>query len=703
MRKLAGHSALHTGSPISSNRHERRNLMRSHLVGRLAATAALLMGTATAVGAGAALATASPAGAQTGAYGGSASGNLVAASAITIPGTLNVANVAVGPSTAQVSSSAALTAAPGENSYARAANLDAQLISGTIPLNNLLVEAKQSAPPDNPTGVTKTLLSVPADPLVHADVATAFANARWLGADQCLPVGSDIAHSTSSLANASVLTNTTVLGSAAVSLNNSSGGPVTSDSTVGLIAVPGQNGEGVRSTQNDQLTGIVLFKGSPQELTVNVLAPPHIAATATGQPGGASVDYTEPILQILQGGKVIGTLDAKTANTSLTVPGIATLSLGKLTQTLAPDGTSATGSASLLTVAVGIAPLPLNVATIAIAPSSVTATVPAGGVICTNPLGESHKDATASVVAPGQTFNYTVTVPNRGSCTLDPVSVTDTVTAPAGTTIVGSVPPATTTNGLTLTYSDIGPLAPNQTVNIQITVMAPTNMANGAQFSNAGTVTGVCQGSPAGTPPFTQQISYTGPQGFTPASSGCHLDDSNKATDHLQVTPGESFDYYIHVFNDGTSDCHSVVVTDPLGGGVTFVSATNGGALSGNTVTWNIPTVASGASVTLAVTVTANASDAVGTTLPDTATINSPDEGHPVNVATGGPTVSTISVLAPPNPATPASGNTNSGASNGPTQTLPTTGGHPLAPYGLGLLVAGFAAWGWRRRSLMQR
>ncbi|MHB8464852.1 MAG: hypothetical protein ACYDH6_06715 [Acidimicrobiales bacterium] len=664
--------------------------MRSHPAGRISVTAALLVASAASLVLTSATAQAAaqaipipPVTVGSGGYGGYATGNIVGVTGVTIPKTLQVANIAVAPVTTAVSSTAGIGPAAGKNSYARAANLDADLLSGAIPIDNLIVEAKQSAPADNPTGVTKNLLSVPADPLLNATVADASANARWLGA-QCVPVGTDIAKASSDVATANVLPGSPIT----VSVVNAAGGPVTSDSRIGLVNVTGSANKGLASTQIDQITGVVLFKGTSNELTVNVLAPPQIIATATGLPGGAKVTYTEPILQILQGKTVLGTLDAKSANTSITIPGLATLSLGQLTSKVAADGTSATGSASLLTVQIGIAPLPLNVATVLIAPAAVSAIVPAGGVVCppnTNPLDESHKDASSADVAPGQQFTYTVTVPNRGTCQLTNVKVVDTITGPAGTTVVSSTPAASSTNGLTLTYNDIGPLAPNETKNIQIVVQAPANFTGIAQFHNHADISALCAGTT-----FTKGVDINAPIGFVPANVGCHLDDSNKAADHIKVFDGETFNYYIHVFNDGILPCSAVTVTDAVPANTTFVSASDGGTLTGGTVSWNIGTLASGASHTLVLTVKVGDTVPTGTALPNVAHIASPSEPNGVTVQAAGPIVSGISVLAGPNL---------------PSQTgksgLPVTGGvnSRFAPLGLGFLAAAFAAWGWRRRS----
>ena len=675
---------------------ERPKLMRSHTAGRLSASLALLVASATTLSlttsSAAHAATPAPVTIGAGGYGGFANGDIVGLSAVTIPGTLQVANVAVAPVTTAVSSTGGiLKATPTtSNSYARAANVDADLISGAIPLNNLIVEAKQSAPPDHPTATTANLLSVPAAPLLNATVADAAAQARWLGA-QCVPVGTDIAKATSDVATADVLPNSPIT----VSVVNSAGGPVTSDSRIGLTDVAGQANKGVAATEIDQITGVVLFKGTANELTVNVLAPPQIVATATGQPGGAKVTYNEPVLQILQGKTVLATLDAKAGNTSFTIPGLATLSLGQLTNVVtAANGTMAAGQASLLSVAIGVAPLPLNVATVSIAPSSVQAIVPSGGVFCpppTNPLDEAHKDASSAVVAPGQQFTYTITVPNRGTCTLVNVHIVDTVTAPAGTTVVSSDPAASKVSGLTLTYDDIGPLAPNQTKNIQILMQAPSTLAPGTQFHNHADITALCQGSAPGTTPFSKSIDIDAPRGFTPSANGCHLEDSNKTADHIKVFDDETFNYYIHVLNDGTAACSALTVTDVVPPNTTFVAASDGGTVAGGTVTWHLASLGSGASHTFVLQVKVNHTVPTGATLPNVAHISSPSEPGPgITVTTGGPLVTGISLLngpALPGPAGPS--------------TLPVTGADfsKFAPFGLGLLLAALGALGWRRRS----
>ncbi len=142
-------------------------------------------------------------------------------------------------------------------------------------------------------------------PVAMAEVASATAHARWAGAGQCIPPGTPIATSTSTLADASILTGVgEPFGSALLSIDNSNGGASYSKSSVGLVDVANQTNKGLKSEVIDQVDGIVLFKGSENELTLNVVAPPTLTAVATGTAATSTVEYSEPIIQIIQGGTV---------------------------------------------------------------------------------------------------------------------------------------------------------------------------------------------------------------------------------------------------------------------------------------------------------------------------------------------------------------------------------------------------------------
>ena len=81
-----------------------------------------------------------------------------------------------------------------------------------------------------------------------------------------------------------------------------------------------------------------------------------------------------------------------------------------------------------------------------------------------------------------------------------------------------------------------------------------------------------------------------------------------KSDDADPVTAGTDLTYTLVVTNDGPSDATNVEVTDAVPAGTSFVSADNGGIEAAGTVTWNLGTLADGATVTLHVTVHVDAS-----------------------------------------------------------------------------------------------
>lgn len=629
-----------------------------------------------------AVGTATPVAAATGPYGGNAFVDLVHLTAVqAAPGTL--ADVSVAPAQADVFSTGLPAPFAPARSHARSSNLDVN-VAGVVK-GAALTEAEQKAPPNNAKPTVDELLAVPGDPLLNALLARSTAHARWLGDTTCIAPGTPISLAQTELADAKVVTGTSPTGPTAVAaIDNKQGDTSYTLSTVGLINVAGSPNKGVKAEALTQLTAITLFKNSANELTINVLAPPVVTAVATGQPGGAKVTYSEPILQIVQAGVVKGELNASSLKQTIVIPsGILTLEIGTLTKTEAADGTSAKGSAKLLSVqVVDASPIPVNVITpFTIAAGVVSAKVPAGGVECAaadNPLREAHKDLSSADVSPGQTFTYTVSVPNRGACTLTSVKLVDTVTGPEGSTIVSSTPPANTVEGLKLTWNDIGPIAPNETKNFVIAVKVPDNAPQGAVYKNNMTVTGKCDGTD-----YDKSDEVVGPTVGANGTGGCNLGDSNKASSHKEVFPGETFNYYIHVFNSGGQPCRAVTVSDTLIGDVDFVSCSDSCTNAGKAVTWAIGDLAVSQSKTLIVTVKASLTVAEGKRLPDTAVIKAAN-GAAITVKTEGPLVTKKSVLAGPNPARRGSGQ------------LPATGGGTAV--GLGALLLGASALGLRLR-----
>jgi len=77
----------------------------------------------------------------------------------------------------------------------------------------------------------------------------------------------------------------------------------------------------------------------------------------------------------------------------------------------------------------------------------------------------------------------------------------------------------------------------------------------------------------------------------------------SKESADVPVGPSSELMYTITVKNEGNSDAVDVVVTDPVPANTSFASASDGGALVGNVVTWPAVNIAAGSSITRTLTV----------------------------------------------------------------------------------------------------
>jgi chitinase len=73
------------------------------------------------------------------------------------------------------------------------------------------------------------------------------------------------------------------------------------------------------------------------------------------------------------------------------------------------------------------------------------------------------------------------------------------------------------------------------------------------------------------------------------------------------VAPGNPITYTLVVANNGSAAATSLVITDTLPSGASYVAASDSGSLNGNTVSWTVPTLEAGQALTRTLTVTATA------------------------------------------------------------------------------------------------
>ena len=188
-------------------------------------------------------------------------------------------------------------------------------------------------------------------------------------------------------------------------------------------------------------------------------------------------------------------------------------------------------------------------------------------------------------------------------------------------------------------------VAPSSTCDAGLTTtlvaLTPETVTSGADVVYTETIT-VDPGNPGGTtlhctvdfklnglsggPAFTQSITV----GVNGADLGV------VKTGPALVTQGHDFTYHLTASNSGPAAATGVTVTDTLPANSTFVSASAGCAQAAGVVTCTAGNLASGASTTFDITVTAGSS---GTSLTNVATISG-DQSDP-NGANNSSTVTT--------------------------------------------------------------
>ncbi|MGE3180085.1 MAG: hypothetical protein AB7N71_00505, partial [Phycisphaerae bacterium] len=173
-------------------------------------------------------------------------------------------------------------------------------------------------------------------------------------------------------------------------------------------------------------------------------------------------------------------------------------------------------------------------------------------------------------------IEYTVIVRNTGDGPANNVRVVDTL--PDG---------ITATDGRQTREFNAGNLAPGEAKQARYT----------ANASRTGS--------------FTNRAVATADGGLS-AETSCTTNVSNaelsvtKTGDRDTVYIGRDLTYTITVSNSGNADATNVTLTDTVPGGTQFVSASNGGTMSGGAVNWNLGTISAGQSMSVNLTVKAN-------------------------------------------------------------------------------------------------
>jgi uncharacterized repeat protein (TIGR01451 family) len=204
-----------------------------------------------------------------------------------------------------------------------------------------------------------------------------------------------------------------------------------------------------------------------------------------------------------------------------------------------------------------------------------------------------------ATVAPFGTITYTITVKNFGPNAATGVVVEDTL--PGATTFQGASAGGIR-SGTVVSWPAIATLASGASQSYTVAVTAP---ATGVLTNVAASRATSSDPNPAnnnGSQPAARVVTVVTPPPPPPpafTSADLEVTKSGPAT----ISSLGPLSYSIRVRNLGPANAANVVVTDTLPAGATFVSATGGGASSGGVVTWAVPTLAAGASLTFSLTI----------------------------------------------------------------------------------------------------
>jgi uncharacterized repeat protein (TIGR01451 family) len=326
------------------------------------------------------------------------------------------------------------------------------------------------------------------------------------------------------------------------------------------------------------------------------------------------------------------------------------------------DGTEASGIAKLLEVIVLDVPGSIEpLARLTIAGGEVSAKAPSGGVNCTtgggddggddgtdngggggacgtgNPLRELQIGPSTLRVAAGDRFTYTISVSNRGTCTLSDVHVEDTIDGPLGSKVISTDPEADEVDGLKVVWDDIGPLDPGDVKVLVVTVEVPSNAGDGDDYSSDVDASAV-----GGGDTFEESASVDGPDVGDAGSGACNLAQSKVGPSHKEIEPGQTFNVYISLLNSGSEPCPGVTVTLPIDDDLEFVDCTHD-CEEGDPIRWVIDVIGPGDGMTLVSTLRAPDDAADGTEYRHVVTIV---DGQSITRTGVGPRVTGDSVLA---------------------------------------------------------
>jgi hypothetical protein len=420
-----------------------------------------------------------------------------------------------------------------KKTHGQGSGLELGLTVDPATANQLELQKSEAAAPANSGLITNELLGLPASPLAYASVLRGQAEANWSDSSTCV-IGKDLSNGLGYAAHAQLVeTGTTnddgTLGAPLIGAEapNPDRQVAFSRSHMFMQVQQDEAGQpkglafGVASQVIETIAPITLFKGTPNETTIEFLGPWVLTAFAGGIPGTSWVHYgpgqvspETSVIKIVQAGQdaINVTLQQILGDTGLNIPipGIADISIGEAPRKIggafgsapdiAADGTSAAAAVDVVRVKL----LDGSLADIRVGHMEVSTRVPSGGIDCGVPV---TKTATPKGVGVGQAFVVSIAVQNPFGCDMTAVKLVDVITTQgsakfqvlATSPAANAVPSGANLDSGTIVWNDIGPIAKGATKTVTATIRAQGGGGIIEDIATATATLGNCEGEGNGS------------------------------------------------------------------------------------------------------------------------------------------------------------------------------------------------------------
>ena len=307
---------------------------------------------------------------------------------------------------------------------------------------------------------------------------------------------------------------------------------------------------------------------------------------------GIAIDVTNQLVYTGSGGPSGGTLLSKYDLSAITE---STLNVGSTVLGVAVD--PATGLVYITTYGSGSNPDRLIVYDSSLTQKWISGDIGNPTGICVpgkeigyNPLNLSKDDGLADddFVSPGEIIDYDICYDNTQN-TFDVNNVVITDTLPAEVSFVSATGGGTYASGAHTVTWDIGTLSAGASQQcVQLKVQVDSGTALWTTITNSATI------DSDETPPTTQsEDTNICAVTLTPGIS------VKKVANPISGDPSTDVTFTITVTNIGGCELNPVTVVDTLPGGMSYVSSSPAGSRVGNTITWDVGPLASGASTAI--------------------------------------------------------------------------------------------------------